>query len=110
MLRVIFHIDNKDNFSKLFNNINNILNEFIKNDNKYHIIVLANGDAVLGYLDSINIIKINNFPNVSFKACNNSLNSLNINKSLLTNNILVIDTGVYELTVKQNNGYSYIKV
>jgi intracellular sulfur oxidation DsrE/DsrF family protein len=46
---------------------------------------------------------------VKFVACNNSLNGYEIKQEELLSYINVVPSGVYELVLKQQKGYAYIK-
>lgn len=109
-MKTIFHIDNNDKWPVVFGNVKNLIKEY--NDNNYDIIVLANSKAVLNYLNNDiieNVLSLSN-SNVTFKACNNALNNLKVDKDKLNSKIEVVPAGVFELTLKQKEGYSYIKV
>lgn len=112
MHQVIFHISDLEKWSMVLGNVNNLKNEFERLNENYHIILLANGPAVKNYLNDELIFKINTFnkDQVTFKACNNALNSNNIDPKQLNEQIVVVKAGVYELTIKQKAGYSYIKI
>lgn len=111
MYQVIFHIDYEAYIKIALDNVNNLVNEFLKLEEKYHIIVLINGPAVKSLLKVEMIKEINKHDNnlVIFKACNNALKANKINRSDLNDKIEVVPSGVYELMLRQSQGYSYIK-
>lgn len=111
MHQVIFHVSDLDKWQMTLGNVSNLTKEFNKLEENYHIIVLANGPAVKNYLDDKLIETILSYNNnlVTFKACNNALNANKIDPLTLNKQIKVVPAGVYELTIKQKQGYSYIK-
>lgn len=110
-MKTIFHIDDNAKWKLVVSNIKNLIKEY--DNNNYQIIVLANSDAVKGYLFDdvvLEVVELSNNRQIKFKACNNALNKFNIDKTLLNNNIDIVSAGVYELTIRQQENYSYIKV
>lgn len=109
-MKTIFHIDSTYAFETLIGNVKNLSKLY--NDNNFDIIILANSKAVKGLvkLEVVNEIKALSSSNITFKACNNALNKYMINPSDLNELIKVVSAGVYELTLKQTEGYAYIKV
>lgn len=110
-LKVIFHIDEVERWSRVLGNIKNLLKEVEEKD--IFIEVLANGDAVKEYLKDNEkndmTFKELSKRGVKFKACNNSLNGLDIKKADLFDFVMVVKAGVLELAEKQSKGYGYIK-
>lgn len=111
MHKVIFHVSEVNSWQRTLGNVKNLVNEFLRLKEDYHIIILANGSAVQDYQNDEIISRILSYDEglVTFKACNNALNANKINPSDLNIKIEVVPAGVYELTVKQKAGYSYIK-
>lgn len=108
-MKTIFHIDAENKWNLVISNVKNLVKEY--NDNNYSIIVLANSEGVKGFLTEEINVEVNKLTtaNITFKACNNALNKFEINKNELNKKIEVVSAGVYELTLKQKEGYSYIK-
>lgn len=109
-MKTIFHLDNTEKWQQLIGNIKNLIKEH--KNHSYDIIILANSNAVKLYLEESIINDINSLSstNIIFKACNNSLESFKINKKNLAESIVVVGAGVYELTLRQHEGYAYIKL
>lgn len=103
-MKVIFHIDEMSKWDLILKNVKNFLNE--KTDAT--IEVLANSEAVKGYLDEENIKKIEEL-NANFVSCGNALKGNDIKKEDLTEKIKVVPAGVVELAKKQSEGYAYIR-
>lgn len=111
--RTIFHIDEINKFKLLLANINNLIQSMDKE--QITIEVLANSEAVKLFV--LNDIKedeytcVQNLINkgVTFSLCNNSIRSNKIDSSLLIQNVNIVPSGVKELTIKQHEGYAYIK-
>ena len=55
------------------------------------------------------ILKLLNNKNVSFKACAVALKKQNIDKTQLIPGVEVVPDGIYEIIVKQREGWGYIK-
>lgn len=108
-MKVIFHIDETKKWNLTLNNVKNFLNTY---DGEVSIIVLANGDAVKGYLnDSVLDEFLNRLGDrdVVFKACKRSLKANNIEEDSIFNVVEIVPTGVVELALRQEEGFSYIK-
>ncbi len=111
MRKVVFHLDNLANWERLFANLKNILKELKDNKENYDIKVLVHSSAINGYIDNNIIETIKQFDNdVTFVGCKNSLNHFEIKKSDLYNKIEITNVGVYYLTIKQDEDFSYIKI
>lgn len=77
------------------------------------VVVVVNVDGVKFLLEgSKKEDKIKNLidKGVVFKACNRSMESRNLKKQDLIQDIKIVPTAVGELTKLQNKGYSYIKI
>lgn len=111
-MKVILHIDNKNNFDKVFSNIKNLKKEFNKeNISVYNIIVVFNGNSVLSLSNYIDQIKKLSSKNIIFNVCRNSLNNFKIDEDSLIKELKVIPSGVFGIMkYQQLNNYSYIKV
>ncbi|MBW7572061.1 DsrE family protein [Caproiciproducens faecalis] len=111
--RVIFHIDEFHKWNLLLNNIKNLLVSYDDLSGIF-IEVLANSEAVKGYVYNSDLIDTNSLEflsqkNVAFVACNNALNGMNISREQLFPFVKVVPVGVRELIDKQQEGYAYIK-
>ncbi|MBO8441318.1 MAG: DsrE family protein [Firmicutes bacterium] len=111
-MKVIFHIDEKKDWKKLLNNVNNMLTYYNSQDEQIIIEILANGNAVTSLtLDSeieSRIIKLLD-NNVNVVACNNSINEQGLNRQNILERIYIVASGVVELVEKQKQGFTYIK-
>ena len=47
--------------------------------------------------------------NVSFKVCSTAMQRWNIEKSQLLPGVIIVPDGIYEILLKQREGYGYIK-
>lgn len=111
MRKVVFHLDNLANWERLFANLKNILKELNNNNEEFIIKVVVHSSAINGYIDSDIVKTIKEFENnVTFVACKNSLMVYEIDKKDLYHKIEITNVGVYYLTVKQAEGFSYIKI
>ncbi|EHO46211.1 DsrE family protein [Lentilactobacillus kisonensis] len=109
--KVVFHIDDMQKWAHTLGNVSNLLAFGDQTGTSYKVIVLVNGDAILGYLvgslqDSIAQLTAKS---VSFHACQNAMNSHTIKKDQLPAGVEVVPAGVADLISLQEAGYSYIK-
>lgn len=111
--RVIFHIDEFQKWNLLLNNLKNLLASY--NDRSgVRIEVLANSEAVKGYLssgglDDQKLLEALSQKGVVFAACNNALNGWKISREAIFPFVKVVPVGVRELIDRQQEGYAYIK-
>ena len=56
------------------------------------------------------VIKLGSENKVTFAACEHAMQVFNINKSQLLNGVTTVPDSLYELVIKQAEGYGYIKV
>lgn len=111
MRKVVFHLDNIANWERLFANLENILKELKDRKEKFTIKVLVHSSAINGYIDNSVIKSIKKFEDsVTFVGCKNSFVHFEIDMQKLYHKIEVTNVGVYYLMVKQEEGFSYIKI
>ena len=56
------------------------------------------------------VIKLGKGKKVTFTACEHAMQVFNINKNQLLDGVTTVPDALYELVVKQAEGYGYIKV
>ena len=56
------------------------------------------------------VIKLGTEKKVTFAVCEHAMQVFNINKSQLLNGVTTVPDALYELVIKQADGYGYIKV
>ena len=56
------------------------------------------------------VIKLGTDKKVIFAACEHAMKVFNINKNQLLNGVITVPDALYELVIKQAEGYGYIKV
>lgn len=116
-LKILFHIDEVENWKKVCGNIKNTLKEELKGEYTFKIEIVATSDAVLKYVpssveddDTQYLLEEFSKKNVTIVACNNALNHMGIDSSKLYPFITVVPAGIIEISLKQQlEGYSYIK-
>ena len=59
---------------------------------------------------STDVIKLATEKKVTFAACEHAMKVFNIDKSQLLNGVTTVPDAIYELVIKQAEGYGYIKV
>lgn len=107
--KVVFHIDDINKWDRVIANVNNLLKEI---DPKHaEIVVIANSDAVKGYLMTEKHQAFNalNDQNVALNICQNSMKGFEIDASELPNFVVIVSAAVFELARKQHEGFAYIK-
>ena len=113
MFKLVLHISDLDKWQVA---INNVKNSIAVLQIPFKITVIANVKAVQGYLDSHIRTQINALihPDITFMACQNSLNGQDITLEMLnpadrTSTIAVTPVAVIALVEYQNAGFAYIK-
>ena len=56
------------------------------------------------------VIKLGTDKKVTFAVCEHAMKVFNINKNQLLNGVITVPDALYELVIKQAEGYGYIKV
>jgi hypothetical protein len=110
--KVIFHVDEMDKWPLVIGNTKNLIKAL--SDSTLTIEILANSVAVQYFVSKNQNAEITQTlldlsKTVQFSACNNSLKSLQIDQSDLLDFVTIVPSGVAELTIKQHQGFSYIK-
>lgn len=114
MYQVIFHLDNEKKAQKLFNNVMNLLKDMKESNEEIEVEVLANSRA-------IQVFKRSNTKErkriegllgngVKITLCQNSLDGQELTKEDMLEETILVRSGVGELSRKQSEGWSYIKV
>lgn len=112
--KVIFHIDEMQKWSLLLNNVTNLVMSYEGAFPDAKIEVLANSEAVRGYLrdgnsENLSAMGVLSQKGVWFAACNHTLQGLKITGDRLFQFVRVVPAGVRELADRQMEGYAYIK-
>ncbi len=111
--KVIFHIDEIMKWHMVLGNVGNLIKAL--EGNTLSVEVLANAEAVRLFLKSSTTHdeaqRLLDFSKqgVVFAACHNALNGLGIEPSELLDFVVVVPSGVAELTIKQHESYAYIR-
>lgn len=111
--QAIFHLTAIDKWPQVLANVTNLLKDLPKDS--VEVIVLVNGPAVKSYDSTYEAATFKdkmtrlNEQGVTFKACNNSLNGLELSKDNLYAFVEIVPAGVSELVRKQQEGFAYIK-
>ena len=113
MFKLVIHISDLDKWQTVINNINNSVKGL---RDSYTIHVVANVNAIQGYLDPKireQITAIDD-PNIHFFACNNSLIGQNVTPEMLNpdstpSKIGIVPVGIISIVEDQNNGFAYLK-
>lgn len=110
-MKVVFHIDEMNKWSLVIGNVKNTISYCKENNIKYRIEVVANSEAVKGYLSNFEIEGIAYLQklHVEFVACNNAIRNYEIQLKELISGITVVPAGIIELVLKQQDGYAYIR-
>lgn len=109
--KVIFHIDELNKWELLLKNVTNLID--MEKQEKIVIEVLANSEAVLYYDNKHKagneMLTSLSEKGVLFVACNNALMGYKLNPQDIYYFVHIVPAGVYELMIKQSEGYAYIK-
>ena len=100
-MKVVFHIDEKTKFKLTWMNVENILTE----NSEVKVSVVINSEAVELFTNK----EIKLLSNVDYYICNNALNFRKVNKNDLIAGLKIINSGVYQVALLQEEGYFYIK-
>ncbi len=104
-MKTVFHLNETHRLKNVISNIRNIL----KIEDISTVILLINGEAINLFKDPDFTIDILS-DKFTINACANSMKSNNVQKSELIPDTVVVESGVYTLTILQcNEGYAYIK-
>ena len=108
--KTIFHLDEVNKSRLVFSNVRNLLNDFSGRDIEVEVLVNSEAVKILKkgseYED---VIKELDNEGVEMVACLNSLKAFKVREGSLLDIVSVVDSGVSELSVKQFEGFSYIK-
>ncbi|GAA5100274.1 DsrE family protein [Wohlfahrtiimonas larvae] len=109
VFKVVFHVDEIDKWDRVIANVNNLLKEI--DVSNAHIIVIANAQAVKGYLMPEKYHAFRNLvqQNVTLNICHNSMRGLDIQEHQLPDFVRIVSAAVMELVRKQHEGFAYIK-
>lgn len=109
-MKVLFHINELENWEKIFENVNNLVKELEENRKKIDIIILSNGNSVKKLI-SYDLKKKfkENFNKINIYACKNSLYKFNIDEKMIIDGVNITNSGVYFIAIKEEEGYLYIK-
>lgn len=114
MLKAVFHIDELEKWNLLLKNAENFVHNMEQSKAAYRLEVVANSEAVRGYLNFQNSERQESMEalaakGVQFAVCNNALKSQGLEKSALFSFVEVVPAGVVELAMRQSEGFAYIK-
>ena len=112
--KVVFHVDESQKWRLLLHNVKNLLASYSVAPETVAIEVLANAEAVDGYVLNVDAMVQAHMQTlfesgVSFIACNNALTGRNISKESILPFIKIVPSGVRHLVDQQTAGYAYIK-
>lgn len=103
-MKVVFHIDDISKWSELRSNVYNLL----KADEEIQVVVLVNGAAIIGYVDTAYQHFFSN-QKISFHACNNAMRAHDLLADQLPKSVRIVPSGVLNLVELQKQGFAYIK-
>ncbi|GAK30235.1 hypothetical protein WOSG25_020300 [Weissella oryzae SG25] len=110
MLSTIFHIDERAKWSTVLSNLHHMVEWMDNNNNDGTVELLVNGEAVVDSLknskqDLSALVELG----IDVRICRNSMSQRNILDDDLQNDLKIVPSGVVELALKQQEGFSYIK-
>lgn len=115
-MNVVFHIDEEKRWPLVQGNVTHMLAYCEQSDEAFHIEIVVNGRAVrqlrkeaavqLEYSDIFcDFMK----RGVVIAACRNAMKGQKVEEQELLDGVATVASGVVELALKQQEGYSYIK-
>lgn len=112
--KAIFHIDEMHKWPLVLNNVKNLLSSYGNDSDAVLIEVLANSEAVKGYVADDHAalqpkLEALHQQGVVFAACNNALTGFGIERGQLFPFVTIVPAGVRELVDRQAEGCAYIK-
>ncbi|PWG00831.1 DsrE family protein [Levilactobacillus bambusae] len=109
--KIVFHVDELNKWPEVLSNVTNVLMDLAQHDDHHiQMVVVANGDGIMGYLiPSINDQISELAKTVEFHACHNSMVSHGLNSARIPSGVHIVPVGVIDLASLQDNGYRYLK-
>ncbi|MGC8545417.1 MAG: hypothetical protein ACP5NR_05680 [Athalassotoga sp.] len=106
-MEVLFHVDESVMWDLTIKNLNNFIKDI---DEESSIKVVANGEAVNGYIDEklLDQMKILS-KHVTFISCLNSMKKEHVEPSALPDFVKIVPSGVVEIAKLEEKGFHYIK-
>ncbi len=106
-MEVLFHVDESVMWDLTIKNLNNFIKDI---DEEFSITVVANGDAVNGYLD----VRLSDqmrmlSKSAIFISCLNSMKKEHIEPEALPDFVKIVPSGVVEIAKLEEKGFHYIK-
>jgi intracellular sulfur oxidation DsrE/DsrF family protein len=118
--RVLFHLSNSDKLvaEELLNQVELVADQFQKIGRELRIIVITNNEGLrlyqTSYSDQAERIGelYRRYDNIIFAACGTTLGRFTEagEKSRLLPEVIVVDSGVAEITRRQSQGWKYIRI
>nr|WP_319487790.1 DsrE family protein [uncultured Caproiciproducens sp.] len=114
-MRTIFHIDDSTNWNLILGNVQSMLDYAQKQSISFEIEVLANSLAVRQYAQISENNEIRSImvdlaaKQIKFAACRKAVKNCKIDERDLFPFVELVPSGVVELTLKQSEGFAYIK-
>ncbi|MGI2259079.1 DsrE family protein [Shewanella sp. GXUN23E] len=112
MLKIIFHVNENDQWHRAINNISNLL----KLEERIEIELLVHGEAIGNLLKpkiggSLDIAVLQQLEKQggSVAVCHNTMTKQGLDAGDLYDGAVIVPAGVYELALKQQQGFAYIK-
>ncbi len=103
---MLFHVDEDVMWKLALSNVKNLMDD---SNEEISVEVVANGDAVIGYVDEMPHMEKLSERGVKFVACANSLMVQGISTEELPKFVKIVDSGIVEIALKQMEGYVYVK-
>lgn len=111
-MKIIFHVNETERWNMALTNIHNLLTI----DKTINIEILLNSAAIacitkpeIEKSQQLEMLNDLHRQKVIFAVCNNTLSHMNLSESDIFEHAMVVPAGIYELAVKQKQGYYYIK-
>lgn len=116
MPKVIFHVDESDRWPMVLTNVENMVKYGCGEHILFEIEILANSEAVrqltaqgAAQAELEERMEELSRSGVRFAGCRNAMRGLNIGPDDLLPLVQTVPSGVVELTLRQEQGYAYIR-
>lgn len=108
--KVVFHINEVEHWQRTSQNIHNLC-DYVATvpEEQLQVVVVVNGDAILGYTQDVGEQMVDEHPSVEFHACHNAMQKYHVTGEQLPEAVQIVPVGVFDLIQLQEAGFSYIK-
>lgn len=100
-MKVVFAISEAAKWDLVSANVRNILIE----DDSLEVVVVAFSEGVTVFANE----NVELHPNATYYLCNNAINSRGVDRKKLPKEVKIVNSGVYQILLLQEDGFKYIR-